>query len=53
MIVGTTTDAKINYLPLEPPKYCTIWLHDTSISSSDHVVSDDIKIIALSYVVFK
>ena len=40
--------------PRSPPKYCSIWVYDTSsISSSDYVVSNDDKIIALSFVVFK
>ena len=39
--------------PQNPPKRCPIWMYDTSIPSSDHVVSDDIKIFAVSLVVFK
>ena len=39
--------------PHNPAKCLSIWSYDTSISSSDHVVSDDIKIIAVSFVVFK
>ena len=39
--------------PQNPPKCCPIWMYDTSISSSDYVVSDDIKIFAVSLVVFK
>ena len=39
--------------PQNPPQCCWIWSGDTSISSSDHVVSDDIKIFAVSLVVFK
>ena len=39
--------------PQNPPKCWWIWSGDTSISSSDHVVSDDIKIFAVSWVVFK
>ena len=50
IIVGLATGAKINF---RSPKCCSIWSCDTSISSSYHVVSDDIKIIALSFVVFK
>ena len=38
--------------PQNLPQCGSIWSYDTSISSSDHVVSDDIKIFGVSLVVF-
>ena len=38
-MVGIASKAKINFRPRKPPKYCSIWSYDTSISLFDYVVS--------------